>query len=635
MHNSSENVKDKKTRYALWAIVIATLLLTAGMLAVFILSENDRFEDYSQYQMLKRFSSYPEFNEYIKDTQPGSYYQGGWGGDVLTMAESPGMVGGSSPGRSVSPTDYSGTNVQVEGVNEADIVKTDGDYIYVVSGDEVVIVDAYPPQSAEAVSNITIEGFPLELFVNGNRLVVFENVGSYDYYGGSGMYVMDMCYDRLAFCGANYYNPRTSVKVYDITSRENPTLFSEVTVNGTYYDSRMIDGYVYVVVTHYFEYGTDYAVLPVFEQNGVQLMVKATEIGYFDVKASSYILTTVFSVNVNMKTDIKYDVFLTDATQALYATSENLYLTSTEYVYRTMLWSRDGSDANREKTWIHRIGIDSGRILYSQSTRVPGTVLNQFSMDEYNGYFRIATTTGQVWDNSSETNIYVLDGELNLEGKLEGLAPTERIYSARFMGDRCYLVTFRQVDPFFVIDLSNPKAPVVLGELKIAGYSDYLHPYDENHVIGLGKEDSRLKLSLFDVTDVKSPSEVSRYLVGDDEGYSYSDSYALNDHKAFLFSKSKDLLVIPVSVSKSYKNYWQGAYVFKLTLENGFELEGEIDHHEDDSAEGDNPSEYYMDYYDYNVKRSLYIEDGLYTISNDMIKINGLADLSDIKDISI
>jgi uncharacterized secreted protein with C-terminal beta-propeller domain len=397
----------------------------------------------------------------------------------------------------------------------------------------------------------------------------------------------------------------------------------------------MIEGYVYVVVTHYFDYGNDYAILPVFEQNGVHRSIKATEVGYFDVKASSYALTTVFSVNINKKTETEYDIFLTDATQALYATSENLYLTSTEYQYRQMLWSRDGSDANTVKTWIHKIGIDSGKFGYSLSTRVPGMVLNQFSMDEYHGYFRIATTTGQVWDDSSENNIYVLDRELSLRGKLEGLAPTERIYSARFMGDRCYLVTFRQVDPFFVIDLSNPRAPTVLGELKITGYSDYLHPYDENHVIGLGKEDSRLKLSLFDVTDVKNPSEVSRYFVGEDEDYSYSNSYALNDHKAFLFSKSKDLLVIPVSVSESYKNYWQGAYVFKLTPQNGFELKGEITHHNDDSAEGDDASEYYINYYNYNVKRSLYIEDGLYTISNDKIMINSLTDLSDINEIDI
>jgi uncharacterized secreted protein with C-terminal beta-propeller domain len=184
--------------------------------------------------MLKRFSSYSEFNEYLKDTDPASYYQGGWGGDMLTTAESPGPVGGT--GRS-SPADYSSTNVQVEGVDEADIVKTDGDYIYVVSGDEIVIVDAYPPRDADVVSNITIEGTPLEIFVDGDRLVVFENAGTYDYYGGSGMFVMDMCFDRLAFCGISFYNPRTSVKVYDISSRENPSLFSEVTVNGTYYDS--------------------------------------------------------------------------------------------------------------------------------------------------------------------------------------------------------------------------------------------------------------------------------------------------------------------------------------------------------------------------------------------------------------
>jgi uncharacterized secreted protein with C-terminal beta-propeller domain len=156
---------------------------------------------------------------------------------------------------------------------------------------------------------------------------------------------------------------------------------------------------------------------------------------------------------------------------------------------------------------------------YDASGRVSGSVLNRYSMDEYEGYFRIATTTG--WGTSSLNRVYVLDGTLSVAGALENLAQGERIYSARFMGNRCYLVTFRQVDPFFVIDLSDPSQPKLLGELKITGYSDYLHPYDENHIIGIGKETDAglyqgLKISLFDVSDVSNPKEIAKYEIGEE-----------------------------------------------------------------------------------------------------------------------
>ncbi len=202
-------------------------------------------------------------------------------------------------------------------------------------------------------------------------------------------------------------------------------------------------------------------------------------------------------------------------------------------------------------------------------------------------------------DAKSTNNVYVLDQNLDIYGRLENLAPGEQIYSARFMGNRCYLVTFKKVDPLFVIDLTDPGQPEVLGELKITGYSDYLHPYDENHVIGIGKEAvaaeegdfawyQGVKISLFDVSDVANPKEIAKYEIGD-RG---TDSPVLNDHKAFLFDRSKNLLVLPVSVAEidpsqypggmpswAYGEVvWQGAYVFDISLERGLELRGKITH---------------------------------------------------------
>jgi uncharacterized secreted protein with C-terminal beta-propeller domain len=254
-------------------------------------------------------------------------------------------------------------------------------------------------------------------------------------------------------------------------------------------------------------------------------------------------------------------------------------------------------------------------------------------MDEYNNNFRIATTTGN-WQAESLNHVYVLDNNLQIIGKLEDLAHGEKIYSVRFLGEKGYLVTFRQMDPLFVIDLSNPTNPAVLGYLKIPGVSNYLHPYDETHVIGVGVDATEqgrvqgMKLSLFDVSDVSNPKEISKYIIGERGTY----SEALNDHKAFLFSKGKNLLVIPISLAeKDYQQTWQGAYVFNVDLSNGFVLKGRITH----ENETINKTEYY--YYDYQsqIRRSLYMDDVLYTLSGKMIKMNDLSDLKEINKVEL
>ncbi|VVB61139.1 Beta propeller domain protein [uncultured archaeon] len=234
-----------------------------------------------------------------------------------------------------------------------------------------------------------------------------------------------------------------------------------------------------------------------------------------------------------------------------------------------------------------------------------------------------------------------LTGSKSFRAKLEDLASGERIYSVRFLGDKAYMVTFRQTDPLFVIDLSAPENPKVLGYLKIPGVSDYLHPYDETHIIGLGRdatEEGRIrgmKLAIFDVSDFSNPKEISKYIIGEQGTY----SEALSDHKAFLFSKEKNLLVIPVSEYRPIKaagqDYWQGkyeqaAYVFNIDLTNGISLKGKITHQNATDSKNEN-------YYDYNsqIKRSLYIDNVLYTISQKMIKMNALDNLDEINKVEL
>jgi uncharacterized secreted protein with C-terminal beta-propeller domain len=292
---------------------------------------------------------------------------------------------------------------------------------------------------------------------------------------------------------------------------------------------------------------------------------------------------------------------------------------------------------------------------------VPGYTLNQYSMDEYNGYFRVATNWWQ--GNTEINNIYVLDSNLSIVGKLEGLAPNENLYAARFINETCYLVTSNQTDPFFVIDLSNPEAPKVAGELQIPGYSSYLQPYDANHIIGLGEVNDTLKLALFDVTDINNPTEIASYnVVGN-----YSTSTALNDPKAFLFSLQKQLLVIPVSINnyeqeavnisqitppplpgaeptnifggtQYYSSYWQGAYVFNLNLNSGFTLMGTVTQLNSTllNSQGfmTDSSAYYNSQNSF-ITRSLYIGNTLYTISNSEVQLINLADMAQIAQINL
>jgi len=247
--------------------------------------------------------------------------------------------------------------------------------------------------------------------------------------------------------------------------------------------------------------------------------------------------------------------------------------------------------------------------------------------------------------------LYVLNEDLETIGKIEDIAPGERIYSARFMGERAYMVTFKKVDPLFVIDLKEPTAPKILGKLKIPGYSDYLHPYDENHIIGFGKDaavDGKndkvafyqgMKIAIFDVSDVNNPKEKFVEIIGD-RG---TDSELLHNHKALLFSKNRNLLAFPITVmevknkeNSSVHDYgeftFQGAYIYNIDLENGFTLRKTITH----LSDGDyNKSGYGWYESNKNIERIIYIDDVLYTISKGMIKAHQIDGYSEINSITI
>jgi uncharacterized secreted protein with C-terminal beta-propeller domain len=300
----------------------------------------------------------------------------------------------------------------------------------------------------------------------------------------------------------------------------------------------------------------------------------------------------------------------------------------------------------KESTLVYKFGMKDAQLTYLCKGEVPGTILNQFSMDEHRNHFRVATTKGNTMatdERISKNNLYILDDMLSITGRIEDMAPGEKIYSVRFMGDRAYVVTFKTVDPLFVIDLKDPVKPAILGALKIPGYSDYLHPYDENHIIGFGKDaiDMKgqayyqgMKIALFDVTDVSKPIQEFSEMIGD-RG---TDSELLRNHKALLFSKEKNLMAFPVTLMEvksssdkikanilQYGEFtFQGALVYHLDLANGFKLRGRITHLSGTDYLKAGNSWYNSDK---NIQRIIYIGDNLYTLSNSMIKANGLEDL--------
>jgi inhibitor of cysteine peptidase len=618
-----KEVKRKTATYGTAAILIA-LMLTA-------FAYNFGIQPFIQptYSPLRTFTSYSEMENFLKNNMD----------KAKTFASEPQLLGlrGTLAAQEANLADdmkaapaYSTTNIQVAGVDEADIVKTDGKYVYVVSGNNVYIISANPYSESTFIEKITLnETYNLEIYIHENKLAILGNRYQYPVYKAMPTTVAIYPY---------VYTEEVIVKVYDLTDITNPLLTRDITINGTLAGSRMIGNYIYASIvqpairpTLYTEPNpvsneTQLAImLPQITTDGTIKEVQPTEIRYIEVTDVSYYFTTILAVNIQSDAqEPTYETFLASTGSQMYVSQNNMYLT-----VANMNWwlTRTETGEAKEETLIYRVKLDQEKVTFEAQGAVPGYVLNQFSMDEYNGYFRVATTAG--WGTSSTNNVYVLNMSLGTVGKLEGLASGERIYSARFMSNRAYLVTFRQIDPFFVIDLSNPTTPEVLGYLKIPGFSGYLHPYDENHVIGVGKQDSNVKLSLFDVTNVTAPTEAAPpYIVS----ASYSDTSVLTDHKAFLFDKSKQLLALPISINEAMwlddtyysMGYWQGEYVFTTSLTNGFTLKGNVTHQKTNAEQWDSS---------YWVKRALYIDDVLYTVSDKMVKMNSLVDLSLLKEV--
>ncbi|HPX00316.1 MAG TPA: beta-propeller domain-containing protein, partial [Sedimentibacter sp.] len=543
-----------------------------------------------------------------------------WVGGIAedSAAEAPAVQETQAENSGTSNMDKSDTNVQVEGVQEGDIIKNDGRYIYVITDRGLKIIDSNP-KAPKVVSTIFVpENTSIsEIYTAGNKLIV---IGQNNFY-----YIMEKPaadspdLTKPLIMPPRYDENRTDVLIYDIENIEKPVLEREYLFDGNYLSGRVIDDSFYLVNNKYLNLGYRYydnididIPLPYYTD---VLRGEKHEFGYDQIKYfPNYIDTRyMYTIGIDLSDKVSkpdVDVYL-GGTDTIYVSKDNLYAAVTDYSYDYEIPQME--EFNPEyttSTVIYKFKLDGGNIGTAVQGQVPGTIINQFSMDEHNNTFRIATTTGEMWMNTSKNNVYILDENLKALGKLEGLAEGERIYSTRFAGDRVYMVTFRQVDPLFVIDTSNPRAPELKGMLKIPGYSTYLHMVDENHILGFGYDTEEnqwggtvnggLKISMFDVSNVNRPKETFTEVIG--KAGTYSE--LLYNHKALMFSLNKGLMAFPVSrMAENYKSDFNGAYVYNISNDS-IKLKSTISHNESEFAS-------YLD----NIKRIIYIGDYLYTFS--------------------
>ena len=559
---------------------------------------------------------------------------------------------------SITNKDYSKTNIQVENVDEADIIKTDGNYIYSLSKESIVITDVTDPNKIKVASKITPtdNGIPEDLILFENKLVAIcsEINSPYIYYSSN--------------------KNNTIVRIYDITNREEPRMVKNYKLYEPYYTTRCIGSKLYVISTGNLRKENN-KIVRYYDEEYSQKEIELKNIKYLkNVETNKQTIISMMDLN-NIEQNVNVSSYLIDIENA-YISEKNIYLLDTNYkgnyypkissIYGIKgIWGLNDyiyDYTENYETEIYKFNIlDNGEVEYSCKTRVKGQTINQYSLDEYNGNLRVA-----LKDSKEGSRIVIFNEKMQQIGETPYLAKGEQMYSSRFMGDKAYLVTYKTIDPLFVIDLSNPTEPKVLGELKIPGYSTYLHPYDENHLIGIGMQTEEkinrdiqgkvtsatatitgMKMALFDVTDPTNPVEISSTVIGDRR----TTSAILTNPKALLFSKEKELIAIPVNNYAEYisiassntyedtinaykknttKYISEGYSVYSINIEKGINLKGIITQENIDNKSQDT---YY--YTNSKLLRGVYIENNLYTVSEKCIKVSDLETLKEISKIDL
>lgn len=553
---------------------------------------------------------------------------------IEDMAAFDAVNSGTSAKDAINSESYSQTNTQVQGVDEADIVKTNGKKIFYITQNKLEIFDATKKKTKvekEIVfdKNVT----PYSMYLDDNYFVVLA-------YSRLNRNTSGETSEKISYQA----NSSTLVLIYDVNSYE---LVREIEIEGSEVSSRKIGNDLYIVTNKYIYFYNginEDEVLPLYRdtiKSGEVLEVPASQIKYFDdfkeEESCNYMIITSFSLE-NMESSVNINTYL-GAGNEVYCSKENLYIAKIKYDYSYMpkisaaidqAIGVTGISKNEVTTNIYKFAIEESNVKYVATGKVKGRLLNQFSMDEYDGNFRITTT------NDEGNNLYVLDQNMQEVGSVTNLASGEKIYATRFMGDKAYVVTYKTVDPLFVIDLSNPTTPEVLGELKIPGYSSYLHPLGENYLIGFGEDSveklyinwegeqdvvayaNGLKMAIFDVSDYSNPKELYSIKIGNRGSY----SELLNNHKALLFDEVEGIFAFPAYLTDDAGFYddgtpkygnriFDGALVYDVSVENGITLRGKIEHENE-------------------IERIIRIGNKLYTLSNGIVKSSDIATVKEI-----
>ncbi|MHC4611642.1 MAG: beta-propeller domain-containing protein, partial [Planctomycetota bacterium] len=558
------------------------------------------------------------------------------GGATGAEGEGEGEGEGSAP---PEDGDFSGTTIQEEGVDEADVVKTDGTYLYVITGEELHIASAVPADDLQMLGSFRLKGWGRDLYLVGDRAVALTSASAVFYPVG-----VEVTTEPAEGSGSDageqvdsttlqeiepspdvepwfQWRPQSVVTVIDVSDRSNPALISQTAFDGDIASSRMIGGVLRLVLANRPEFYHDVlplgapedelgiaeidldALLPDFETASSDGETTRGNIvdweGFFrPVDPDGFGVTTV--ITLDTAAPDSFDAVAVVAEPGLiYASTKALYLPDTDYYF----------DFRRVTTDVYKFAFEENTVSLVGAGTVPGRILNQYSMGEYQDYLRVATTTDGLffWETGQEipssNSVYVLgvqDEALAIVGSVEGLGITEQIQSARFVGPRGYVVTFRQIDPLFTLDLSDPTDPRVVGELKVPGFSTFLTPMDEDHLLtvgvyvdpeGFGGRNG-VQLSIFDVSQFDDPQQTHNVVIGDWNTY----SEATRNPKAFTYFAAQDLVALPI------ENYgfaeidgvfvgrprqtptplpeeigeFRGLFVYRVTPEDGFDYLGAL-----------------------------------------------------------
>jgi uncharacterized secreted protein with C-terminal beta-propeller domain len=607
-----------KIKKMLVAILCTSLFIVTGC------EDNKLGVDNGTKGSAKQVSSQAELTELFKRNQRESLYTDNWGG-VKDNAATPESSTATSEGSSK-------TNVQVEGVDEGDIVKVDGDYIYKMQTSGFVIYHALGDGKLEEASSVKIENYaPQEMYLTDDQLIIIGGTYKTVYDGG--------WYGRMEpglYVDCFTYHTDVDVRVYDITDRSNIILEQQVNVSGYYVTSRRIDNTLYMI-NNYYEYyvkdtGEIKAPIPTIAIDGGESKpIDLSDIYYYD-DCIGYNYLNLVKIDLDNAKEVEVKSYLANFSGNIYVSSNYIYSVLTSYEYETLPFV--GVTNYVVFTNVQRYSLKT--LLNDVTYKAPGYVKDRYSMDEYNDYFRMAVTNNIKGESCSA--VYVYDKDAKLVGKVEGLAPGETIYSARFDKNLAYVVTFRITDPLYVIDMSDVSNLKVTSELKKDGVSLYLQKFkDGQRMLGLGynTKDGRtigLEVILYNVENSEETVVLDQYLTQNNSVY----IEAMYNPKTMLFMEELNLFGFSAeeyyyNYSNYYDNYsTQGYYVFKVTEKGTLEL----------TILSNIEPFYYKEYsnnYDYNhyinrykqyITRGVVIGDYLYTISDAIIGVYRVSDLS-------